>query len=62
MTVEPHGSEQQSFLSTGEQVELRGLINLLCLLLFSYNIRGVVDSLATRNFILVEVVSLIENS
>lgn len=56
MTIEPHDSQQNSFLSSGEDIELKGLINLLVLLLLSYNVRGVVQSLIKRNFVLKDLI------
>jgi glycyl-tRNA synthetase alpha subunit len=55
--VEPHDRAHHSFLSVKntDQVSLQGLVNLLILLLISYNIRAVVQSLEERNLVLWDV-------
>jgi hypothetical protein len=54
MTVEPHDRCHHSFLSTKntDEVSLHGIVNLLILLLASYNFRAVVQSLEERNLVL----------
>lgn len=52
-----HENIHVSFLSsTEEEVSLRGLVNVLILLLITYNLRAIVFSLKEHNFILLNVV------
>ena len=59
LTIEPHDKAASSLLSTkGEQeISLRGMVNLLILLLLCYHIRMIVQSLQQHDFVLRDVVS-----
>jgi hypothetical protein len=53
LAVQIHDSTHTSILSSdSENIEFRGLVNLLVLLLLTYTIRAVIDSLNKHNFIL----------
>lgn len=58
LTIEPHDKAASSLLSTkGEQeISLRGMVNLLILLLLCYHIRMIVQSLQQHDFVLRDVV------
>ena len=53
MTVIIHDSQHSSFLSTdGKQIQLKGLVNLLVLILLTYTIRAVIQSLEEHDFVI----------
>jgi len=58
LTIEPHDCHSPSFLNK-DDIQLRGMVNLLVLLLLTYHLRAIVDSLLVNNFILKDVVSRI---
>lgn len=60
LTIEPHENIYDSYLSatSTDEISLRGLVNLLCLLLVCYNIRMIVISLKEHDFVLAAEVSL----
>ena len=60
LTIEPHDSHHVSFLNT-EKVELRGMVNLLVLLLMSYHLRAMVDRFANEQTLSLDLVSPSEN-
>lgn len=56
LTMRTHENIHLSFLSsTEEEVSLRGLVNVLILLLITYNLRAIVSSLKEHDFILINV-------
>ena len=61
LTIEPHDCHQKSFLNN-DDIQLKGLVNLLVLLLITYHLRGIVDNIAENNFVLYEKVIEFWNS
>jgi len=60
LTIEPHDASHSSLLSTeaeGNEVSLRGLVNLLVLLLCTYHLRAIAGSLHEDGFVLVDSIS-----
>jgi hypothetical protein len=55
LTVQIHDSQHSSILSSdGENIQLRGLVNLLVLILLTYTFRAAVDSLEKHDLVLVK--------
>jgi hypothetical protein len=57
LTIQIHDGFHNSYLEDSstistEKVELRGLVNLLVLILFSYTIRAIISSYESHNFVL----------
>ena len=57
MTVEPHDKAYYSFLSAKnkDEISLKGLVNLLVLLLITYHSRAIIASLEQNNLVLIDV-------
>ena len=51
LTIEPHDSHKDSVLSTND-MDLRGMVNLLVLLLLTYHLRAMIESYLAHNFVL----------
>jgi hypothetical protein len=56
LTVEPHDKAHHSFLSgkNVDEISLKGLVNLLMLLLITYHSRAIIASLEVHNVVLVD--------
>jgi hypothetical protein len=53
LTVQIHDSHHSSILSSDSQnIQFRGLVNLLVLILLTYTIRALIASLETHDFVL----------
>lgn len=58
LTIEPHDCHTESLLSnSNSNISLRGMVNLLLLLLISYHLRSVIESLMLNNLVLKDSVS-----
>ena len=51
LTIEPHDAHKDSVLSTND-MDLRGMVNLLVLLLLTYHLRAMIESFLAHNFVL----------
>ena len=55
LTIQLHNQKENSYLSsTSDKIQLKGLVNLLSLLLITYNIRAMIDSIEEHNFIFID--------
>lgn len=56
LTIEPHDKAHHSFLSgkNVDEISLKGLVNLLMLLLICYHARAIIGSLEVDGFVLVD--------
>ena len=56
LTIEPHDKAHHSFLSgkNVDEISLKGLVNLLMLLLICYHARAIIASLEEHNVVLVD--------
>jgi len=61
LTIEPHDCHKESFLNT-DDIELRGMVNLLVLLLMSYHLRAIVDRFAEEQSLPLDLFSSVYKS
>lgn len=55
MTVQIHDSEHKSFLdANSDKIDLRGMVNLLVLILMSYTLRAIVQSIEEYDIIILK--------
>lgn len=56
LTIEPHEKGRESILSAegSEEISLRGMVNLLILLLLCYHVKNVMVSLEEHDFVLTQ--------
>jgi hypothetical protein len=63
LTVQIHDSHHSSILSSdSENIELRGLVNLLVLILLTYTFRATITSLEKHDIVLIKEVTAFFNS
>lgn len=59
MTYQIHDSHHTSILSSDSgNIQFRGLVNLLVLILLTYTIRAMIESLEKHDFVLIKEVKL----
>ena len=64
LTIEPHEKGRESLLSGegSEEISLRGMVNLLILLLLCYHVKNIIVSLDEHDFVLQQVATDFWNS